>query len=327
MLVAADGGNFREIFVHLNSFFKWIFSGSVWQTFFYFIVAIPVALYICGLVAGNAHRRYVNGTDLKQTAQNIEAGRIVPVATINTILVVVSVVYVIFIGCQIPYFFSAFAGVRPSQYLVYAEYARDGFFELCTIAGINMALLLGSNLLCKVPRGQNKALRLFNIVLAALTMLLIATALSKMALYIGAYGLSVRRTISSVFMLFLAGVYGAVIVLQYKQFSIMRFAVGLGSVMLCALCLVNVDGLAVRYNANQYIAGNLANFDTDLLYRGGATSVQAGLDVLAHTNDVHLQNDIKAELAYYFSAAQYTKGTARITLDAWRIQQMELPKK
>ncbi|HCF70927.1 MAG TPA: DUF4173 domain-containing protein, partial [Syntrophomonas sp.] len=65
------------------------------------------------------------------------------------------------------------------------EYARSGFFELCRIAAINLIVLLAANLLGQKQSRKDKALKIFNSLLAIITLVLIATALSKMAMYIG----------------------------------------------------------------------------------------------------------------------------------------------
>ncbi|HBQ85310.1 MAG TPA: DUF4173 domain-containing protein, partial [Syntrophomonas sp.] len=141
------------------------------------------------------------------------------------------------------------------------EYARSGFFELCRIAAINLIVLLAANLLGQKQSRKDKALKIFNSLLAIITLVLIATALSKMAMYIGAYGLSMRRLLPCIFMVFLAIICGGVIALQKWSFSITRMAVGVGVVMLCTLCLFDPDSFVAHYNAERYLSGTLASFD------------------------------------------------------------------
>ena len=132
-------------------------------------------------------------------------------------------------------------------------------------------------------------LKILNALLAMLTLVLIATAFSKMALYIGAYGLSMRRLLPCVFMIFMAVICGGVIALQKWPFSITRLAVGVGVVMFCMLCIVNPDSLVARYNADRYLSGTLENFDVEILYRSGPAGVDSALLVYEQTNDPALQ--------------------------------------
>jgi hypothetical protein len=208
---------------------------------------------------------------------------------------------VVFIVSQLPYFFSAFAGQRPEGWQIYSEYARSGFFELCQIAAINLTLMTLANLLCKKPQRESRVLKILNCLLSLLTLLLIATAFSKMALYIGAYGLSIRRLLPCLFMVFLAVVCGAVVALQKRQFSIIRFSVFVGTLMLCALCLLNPDGFVARYNADRYLSGTLASFDVEILYSSGPAGVDPALKVYAQTEDERLKADLKA---YIYSQQQ-----------------------
>lgn len=204
--------------------------------------------------------------------------------------------YVVFIGSQLPYFFSAFAGERPEGWQVYSEYARSGFFELCRIAAINLSVLAAANLLHKKLSRDSLLLKILNSLLALLTLVLIATALSKMAMYIEAYGLSIRRLLPCLFMIFLAVVCGGVAVLQKWQYSIVRLALGVGVVMLCALCLLDPDGLVARYNAERYLSGTLNSFDVAILYRSGPAGVDPALAVYGQTSDQVLRDELKTYL-------------------------------
>jgi hypothetical protein len=169
----------------------------------------------------------------------------------------VGLLYVTFILSQLPYFFSAFTGERPEGWLIYSEYARQGFFELCRIAGLNLALLAIADMMCRKKRHDSKTLKILNIVLALLTLLIIATAFSKMVLYINVYGLTMRRLLPCVFMIFMAVACMALIALQRWDFSVVRVTLVSASVIFCAFCLSNPDGMVVRYNTGRYLEGRL----------------------------------------------------------------------
>lgn len=295
LLMEADSGGFSKITNGVLTYFHGI-RKEVWELLFYGIVAIPIACYLFGLVAGSAHKRGCNIFKTDSALKYTSALRILPTATIYTMLGLLCSLYIVFIGSQLPYFFSAFIGERPEGWQVYSEYARSGFFELCRIAAINLSVLTAANLLSKKLRRDSIPLKIFNSLLALLTLVLIATALSKMVMYIGVYGLSVRRLLPCLFMVFLAVVCGGVVALQKWQYSIVRLAVGVGVVMLCTLCLLDPDSLVTRYNAERYISGTLNNFDVAILYRSGPAGVDPALKVYAQTNDQVLQGDLKSYL-------------------------------
>ena len=295
LLMQADSGGFAKIINGIIAGFHGIGKGF-WETFWELILAIPIAAYMFGLVAGSAHKR---GTDLfkkDSTLQMVSALRVLPMTTVYILLGLLCTLYIVFIGSQLPYFFSAFVGQRPEGWQIYSEYARSGFFELCTIAFINLMVLTVANIMSRKQSRNSMGLKILNSLLAILTIVLIAPAFSKMALYIGAYGLSMRRLLPCVFMIFMAVICGGVIALQKWSFSITRLAVGAGIVMFCTLCLLNPDSLVARYNADRYLAGTLEDFDVEILYRSGPAGVDPALMVYEQSDDKALQFNLKEYL-------------------------------
>lgn len=326
MLLEADGGNFANItdnfFENIENSLIFLF-GRMWNNGLLFFLAIPVAMYLCGLVAGLGHRRHTNHFDVKKTGQLLQTVRILPSSTAITVLVGVSALYLIFVASQAPYFFSAFFGQRPNGFEVYSLYAREGFFELCRMVAINLGLLCVVNSLCRKTRAQNPALCAMNIILSLLTILLASTALSKMALYIAVYGLTPKRVLTCVAIVFFVGVCAAVIALQFKQFSIVRVSAIWGTVLVCLLCMVNIDALIVRYNANRYMNGTLREFDVSII--NGGNGADAALDVYEFTDDEELKEEIAEALNLeqryytgYYEDHQQTIVTSRL-------RKMELP--
>jgi hypothetical protein len=295
LLLAADGGGFAKLINGILDGFRGM-GDKFWETFWQLILAVPVAAYIFGLVAGSAHKRGACSFEKDSTLQKISGLRILPMTTVYILMGLLCMLYIVFIGSQVPYFFSAFAGQRPEGWQVYSEYARAGFFELCRIAVINLFVLTAANIMSQKHSRDSVFLKVLNALLAMLTLVLIATAFSKMALYIGAYGLSMRRLLPCVFMIFMAVICGGVIALQKWSFSITRLAVGAGVVMFCMLCLVNPDSLVAGYNADRYLSGTLENFDVEILYRSGPAGVDSALLVYEQTNDPVLQFKLKEYL-------------------------------
>lgn len=293
LLMQADSGGFAKISKGIYEYFRWVqnqFKDIILHT----ILAVPIAAYLFGLVAGSTHNRGCQTFKREGIEYVAESVRVLASATIYTVLGLMCCLYLVFIGSQLPYFFSAFVGARPEGWQVYSEYARSGFFELCQIAAINLSLLTLANLLCKKPQGEKYPLKVLNGLLSLLTLLLIATAFSKMALYIGAYGLSIRRLLPCLFMVFLAVVWVGVIALQKWQFSIMRLSAFAGTLMICALCLLNPDGFVARYNADRYLSGTLNSFDVQILYQSGLAGVDPALKVYSQTVDQELKAELKA---------------------------------
>lgn len=312
LLMEADSGGFARIVDTILAGFRGL-GEEFWEIFWHAILAVPIAAYMFGLAAGSAHKR---GIDLnkERTAQVFSAWRILPMLTVYILLGLLCTLYIVFIGSQVPYFFSAFTGQLPDGWMVYSEYARRGFFELCSIAAINLVVLTVCNVMSQQPSRNSISLKALNSLLALITLILIATAFSKMALYIDAYGLTMRRLLPCVFMIFMAVISGGAIAVQKWSFSITRLAVGTGIVMFCLLCLSNPDSLVIRYNAERYLAGTLESFDVGILYRSGPAGVDAALMVYEKTGDMTLQDDLKEYLLIQQQRANELAGGHR---DTW----------
>jgi len=297
LLKSADSGGFSIILDFLARVFT-IRYEVVIKIIVHCTCAIPIAAYIYGLVSGAAFKK---GTDIikAEPAKKMVAGlRFLQQTTVFIALGAVCLLYIIFIMSQLPYFFSAFTGRRPEGWLIYAEYARQGFFELCSIAAINLFIITIGNITCKKKQADSSLLKTFNIGLALITLVLIATAFSKMALYISAYGLTMPRLLPCVFMVFMAIIFVALIVRQKWEFSIVRFGLVTGSVMLCSLCLFNPDALVVRYNTDRYLSGTLREYDLDILYRAGYAGVLPAIEVYEKTTDEQQKAMIELYLKY-----------------------------
>jgi hypothetical protein len=320
LLMRADGGGFSRIANGIIEYYRWV-QNQYMDLILNGILAIPISAYLFGLVAGCVHKRGCQTFKKEGIQYAIESARVLAAATVYTLLGLICSLYVVFICSQLPYFFSAFAGQRPEGWQIYSEYARSGFFELCQIAAINLSLMTLANLLCKKPQSENRVLKILNSLLSLLTILLIATAFSKMALYIGAYGLSIRRLLPCLFMVFLTVVCGAVIALQKRKFSIVRLSVIVGALMLCALCLLNPDGFVANYNADRYLSGTLDNFDVKILYSSGPAGVDSALKVFAQTKDEGLKAELKAYIYAQQQESAESLGKVRDSLQNMRVRQ------
>jgi len=158
-----------------------------------FIFGIPVAFYLYGLIYGNVKGRYADRITTESVDKAAEVIRVAPKLSIYSVLTAFNVIYLLFFTVQAAYLFSAFSGNLPELF-TYAEYARRGFFELCAVVGINLGVLIISYLTVKKEQGETpKVLQMETIIISLFTILLIATALSKMVMYINA-SLSIRST-------------------------------------------------------------------------------------------------------------------------------------
>lgn len=244
LLMQADDA-FARVVERIGEAFQ--FRGDVEQ-FVELLLAIPVGAYLFGLAYGSANRRHTDHIREDRLAEFGEDARIVPNLTLSIVLGGICAVYVLFIAVQAQSLFSAFFG-RLTGTDNYSTFAREGFFQLCRVASINGALLLAANLLASRARAENKLLRVFNAVLAVLTLLILACAARKMLLYIQAGGLTPKRVLTMAFMAMLAVLFGGTVVWQWKKFNLIRLAVAFAAVLFLVLALCNLDHWITAYNA------------------------------------------------------------------------------
>jgi hypothetical protein len=178
LLMSADRGfaelteNFADA-VNLETFGDYLFK---------LLLGIPVACYIYGSAFGNAHGRYTDSVTKEGSDKSLASARRIPLAAIRPVVIKLAAIYVVFFDSMGAYLFSAFGGGLPASY-TYAEYARRGFFELCGVAAINLAVIIFVYLFAKRGKGEYPgSLRALTAVISAMTILLILTAASKMLL-------------------------------------------------------------------------------------------------------------------------------------------------
>lgn len=211
------------------------------------LFALPVSAYLYGLAFGGISGKNTEKfqiTKLQETAKQV---RCVPDVAICTALAIFCLIYLLFIGLQGTYLFSAFAGNIPQNF-TYAEYARRGFFELCQIGLWNLVILWGAGMFSRTNHKEHKGLSLLTVLLSVLTLFLIATAVSKLGMYISVYGLTVNRIIPMVFLIWMALVFVCVILSRKYEIPTVRICVMAGAVLFCLLCIFPIESWCESYN-------------------------------------------------------------------------------
>ena len=289
------------------------------------VLGIPVAFYLFGLIYGNRYQRNTGFVTLESVNKNVEAFRFAPHITVYSALTALNLVYVIFFLAQTTYFFSAFGDSLP-QTMTYAEYARRGFFELCAVSGINLAVIAMAHLIMK--REKIKILQWETAVLCIFTIALIATAMSKMGMYINYYGLTRLRVYTSWFMVVLILLFVIILLRQFMSFQGTRIAV-IGFICLfLTLCYGNVDGMIAKYNIDRYQAGTLESLDLDALSELSDASVPYLYELYQETADAVMKDDIREIIIerpeWQTSRAIYQKSFRDFNLQTYNAEQIIL---
>ncbi len=222
---------------------------------------------------------------------------------IISFLSAISFCYILYLFSQLAYFFSAFSGFLPENYDTYSEYARNGFFEMCAIAVINLGIVFAAWLLAKKKNGKmSLGIKLLCIFISLFTLVIIGSTISKMVLYISGYGMTVLRITTSAFMVFLAIVFISVILKVFiKKINFVKTSLLTASIIILLLGTLNVNAVCAKYNYENYVKGNLKDFNIEWFYDLGDEGIPY-LIKLGHSDD----KDIVEEAdSYLLNAYKY----------------------
>lgn len=209
---------------------------------------------------------YLRGVGLRHTpkaaAKETRQRKGINTLTVNTVLIAVSVVYVVYLISQLAYFSGGFAGILPEEY-TFAEYARRGFFEMAWICAVNLLVMCLAVGLCAKKNGRSPVLtRLLCLFIGLVTLFLVAAASAKMYMYIEAYGLTRLRVLTEVIMVFM-GITTLIISvwLFLPKLPYMKAILVIGLTMGALVAWADVDTVVAWYNVNAYQSGQLETVD------------------------------------------------------------------
>lgn len=195
LLSQADAA-FGKLFVSLGDLFRLHSELPHWVTdsFFRFLFGLPVGAYLYGL-AGSCRMREHDPAEAASLRAKLDRLRIAPMGALCTVLACFAGLYLLFFGVQAGHLLSVFRGVVPGT-LTAAQYAREGFFQLCLVMAINFGLLFAAALAGRASLSVHKAGKLLAQVLMTESLFLAVTAAAKLGLYIRRFGFTPLRLLS-----------------------------------------------------------------------------------------------------------------------------------
>lgn len=195
-LAEADQG-FGKLTADILDLFSFDLGDHFATYVFRFIVSLPVGAWIFGLIAGSLR---TDEEKLRAQAAAVNGFmprlRAVPERLWTVVMAVFAAVYLLFFAVQSGYLFGAFSRTLPEDFTV-AQYAREGFFELCRVMAINFSLLYLVSRSSARPLREDKVQRIAATLLIAAGMVFAVIAMSKLVLYIMCFGFTPKRLQSS----------------------------------------------------------------------------------------------------------------------------------
>ncbi|MBT2224838.1 DUF4153 domain-containing protein [Nonomuraea sp. NEAU-A123] len=193
-------------------------------------------------------------------------------------LTAVNLLFAAFVAVQITALFGGNAWVLKTAGLTYAEYARQGFFQLVIVSLFVLGIVAVAGGLLRTERRERWLLAGQLGVLCALTMVVLASALHRMDLYTDAYGLSrLRLSVQATVwwlgaLLALVMLAGAARLLGRGSGWLPRTIVLVTGLGLGAFAIVNPD---LQVAQTQVEVRGVAKLDADYLGDLGAEAVPA----------------------------------------------------
>ncbi len=250
----------EEIFSHIGSL----------------ILAIPIGMYIFGLYASSTEKLVSKAITAEGCKKGFEKAKIMPQLTALTAVLPIVFLYVVYFISQWKYYVSGFTGILPEDFS-YAEYARNGFFELCAVSVINLIIII--TVVMFMRRGGKRTcpmLKIITTVFCISTLILIATAIAKLVMYIDCYGLTQKRVYAMWLMVVIAIVYIIVALGQYiSRIKTVSTSLAVCIMLFAALALCNVNSIIAEYNVDRYIEGTLDTVDISAMDDLGDSAIPA----------------------------------------------------
>jgi Domain of unknown function (DUF4153) len=226
-----------------------------------------------------------------------------------------------FVVVQLTVLFGGHDHVLTTARLTYAEYARQGFWELLAAALLTLCVIAAAALTSDTPRLAHRLLlRALLGALCALTLVILASALHRLRLYEDAFGLTRLRLVAEATAVWLGGAFALVLlagVAQGVRRRLPSLAVAGTAAALIAFSLANPDALIARRNVEHL--RDSGRIDVDYLSRLSADAVPA-LVALPNPLRERALARLSGELAAGdpWSAANLSRRRARNALRAQR---------
>ena len=239
----------------IEGLFKWIRIENFGEFVFRTIYVTILAYALCG-----AFIFIISQTSEKKVKDN-ETPLVAPfLGKIEALIVLgaVNLLFLAFLLIQFRYFFGGNANITFEGF-TYAEYARKGFFELVTVAIISLLLFFVLSHITKRTKKRDLwSFSILGVLLIAQVGVMLLSAHYRLSLYESAYGFTQLRTVTHVFIFWLAALLLTTVLLEIFQ-KLQRVAVVLLLVatgFMVTLNLVNVDDFIAKENVAHAMAGN-----------------------------------------------------------------------
>ncbi len=210
-----------------------------------------------------------------------------PVVAI-TVSVVLLIVYGLYCAIQIVYLFMGY-GTLPEGY-TYAEYVHEGFYQLVFVCIINLILVL----VCRKYSRENFILKVMLSLISICTFIMIFSSAYRMALYIGAYGLTfLRLYVLWALAVILLAMVGTCIYIYLPSMPFYKYCLVVLTATWAVFALLRPDYHIAAYNLTHDFARDESYIKYDL-------SADAAPAIARYSKDPELVHDYLEHLSWKY---------------------------
>ncbi len=191
-------------------------------------------------------------------------------------LAVLDVLFVLFVAVQLTVLFGGHGYVLDTAGLTYADYARQGFWQLLLVTALTLAVLAAALRKIAVAADADRTLaRVLIGVLCATSVVVVASAVYRMWLYEQAYGFTELRLLVTTVELWLGSIFVMIAIAGVRMSApwLPRAVVWAGVATLLALAAMNPDRFIADRNIDRYAESG--KIDVDYLSTLSADAVPA----------------------------------------------------
>ncbi|MBR0142717.1 MAG: DUF4173 domain-containing protein [Clostridia bacterium] len=263
-----------------------------------FVASIPVSMYLFAVLYANRKGKLAGVISQESKHRAAEAVRIVNPVIACSAMTPVILLYIVYLGLHIGYYFSAFRQHLPEGFTV-SGYARSGFFELLVVALINLSFIAVGSIFIRHDENGKRPLSwaIFASIFSLLTIGLMISAASKMVLYIRIFGMTYLRVSTMWFMIFIGIAFIYILIRQFAlRFNVVGATIVTGILMFLVFIYSSPDAWIAKYNIDTWKAGKLDTVDVEALDKlsDGATPY---LIILAEDPDPKVSQAASAALS------------------------------
>ena len=286
LMISAD-----QVFAaFINNLFDGTDEFNFARFFGHFIVVVIATVFAGGYVY---KARFMHQSTAR--FNHLKLDKIIAVA----FLLAINLLFLFFCYIQLAYLFMGGFNTLPDG-VIFAEYAREGFFQLLFLTIINFSVIIFF-LQVYSHHARTGVVRIMLVLLVVFTGVLIASSFYRMNMYMQVFGFTPLRMAVITFLVMEVLLCGATFIALYRdKFDVMRVYLVIGMVFLVVANVSASGFVSGRLNANLYRRSTGFHF-TKAGHFWNADIGTSLIEIYRHTNNPELQRDIRWRLQSYYN--------------------------